>query len=181
MISSAAVDILAFWRAAGRDRWFTKDAAFDADIRARFLDIYRAAAAGDLAAWQASDDGALALAITLDQFPRNLFRNDPRAFDTDAMARAVATRALDRGVDLRLEPLLRPFLYLPLMHSETLADQNRSVTLYQALGDAGQLAYAREHRDIIARFGRFPHRNAVLGRATTPDEQAYLAGGGFSG
>lgn len=173
--------ILAFWREAGPDRWFTKDAAFDAAIRERFLAAYENAAKGGLAAWQATDDGALALTIVLDQFPRNLFRNDPRAFAADAMARAVATAAIDRGADRRVEHILRPFFYLPLMHSEVLADQERSVALYQALGDPEELTFAIDHRDIVTRFGRFPHRNAVLGRAATADEQAFLDAGGFSG
>lgn len=174
-------DILSFWRDAGYDRWFGKDDAFDARIHARFADLHHAAAAGHLDDWQSTDDGALALVIVLDQFPRNLFRGTPQAFATDAKARGIATRAIDRGADHRVDPQLRPFFYLPLMHAEHLDAQERCVALNQAYGDAKQLAFAIEHRDNIARFDRFPHRNAVLGRDTSPDEQAYLDGGGFKG
>lgn len=174
-------DILTFWREAGYQRWFAKSDAFDAEIRARFGDLRARAANDELADWAASDDGALALTIMLDQFPRNLFRGSAQAFATDASARTVATAAIDRGGDLRVDHTLRPFFYLPLMHSEALADQQRSVALYETYGDADQLTYAIDHRDIVARFGRFPHRNAVLGRATTSDEQAFLDDGGFKG
>jgi len=174
-------DVLAFWRAAGPDMWFKKDIAFDDDIRARFLATYQAAAAGKLAEWEQTPDGALALVIVLDQFPRNMFRGDPRTYAADPLARAVASRALERGFDHGLPDIDRQFLYLPLEHSETLADQDRCCALFAATGDADKLKWARAHADIIRRFGRFPHRNAVLGRATTPDEQAFLDGGGFAG
>lgn len=174
-------DILGFWREAGYDKWFGKDDAFDAAIHTRFAALWRTAAGGELASWEASDDGALALVIVLDQFPRNMFRGTPQAFSSDALARTVAARAMARGADARAEPALRQFFYLPLMHSEDLADQQACVVLYEALGDPHELEYAVEHRDIIARFGRFPHRNRALGRATTADEQAYLNSGGFSG
>jgi uncharacterized protein (DUF924 family) len=173
--------VLAFWRAAGRDKWFKKNDAFDAAIREQFLDTQQAAAAGQLAEWQTTPERALALTIVLDQFPRNIFRGSPRAFATDPLARTVAVRALDLGFDRAIAPELRAFFYLPLMHSETLADQERCVGLYEALGDAENLKFAREHADIVRRFGRFPHRNAVLGRATTAEEQAFLDAGGFSG
>jgi uncharacterized protein (DUF924 family) len=172
-------DVLAFWREAGTERWYTRDADFDATVRERFLDLWQEAAAGRLSSWEDSDDGALALVIVLDQFPRNMFRGDAKAFSTDALAREVAGRALARGVDQRTtEPLLQ-FLYLPFMHSEELADQVRCVELFH--GDSENLRYAEEHADIIRRFGRFPHRNRALGRTTTPEEQAYLDAGGFSG
>jgi uncharacterized protein (DUF924 family) len=174
-------DILTFWRDAGYDRWFKKDVAFDAEVRARFAGLWWQAANDELSDWEATDDGALALTIALDQFPRNLFRNDPRAFSTDTKARHVAARALDRGADARVDPVLKPFFYLPFMHSERLDDQDRCVTLYESLGEPEQLKFARIHRDIIAKFGRFPHRNPVLGRTMTPEEQAYLDAEGFSG
>jgi len=184
MTSSQAIatpdDVLAFWREAGPDRWFTKDAAFDESIRARFLATYEAAARGELAGWEASAEGSLALVIVLDQFPRNMFRGTARAFAADDRARWAANVALKRGYDLDVPEAERGFLFLPFMHSEDLADQNRCVELYRAAGDEN-LKYAERHRDIIRRFGRFPHRNAVLGRATTPDEQAFLDGGGFAG
>ena len=174
-------DILTFWREAGYDRWYSKDDAFDAKIRQRFLPTWQAAAAGKLSAWQDSDDGALALLIVLDQFPRNMFRDDARAFSTDALARQVADRAIARGVDQRIDAVMRQFIYLPFEHSESAIDQTRSVDLFHALGDAENLKYAEVHRDIIQRFGRFPHRNRVLGRMTTADEQVFLDGGGFAG
>jgi uncharacterized protein (DUF924 family) len=172
-------DILAFWREAGRDRWYEKDADFDADVRRRFLEVWRKAAAGALSSWETSDDGALALTIVLDQFPRNMFRGTAQVYASDGLAREVAGRALARGADARIEPDLREFIYMPFMHSEHLADQLRCVELFRNVPDS--LEYAERHADIIRRFGRFPHRNRVLGRATTPDEQAFLDAGGFSG
>jgi uncharacterized protein (DUF924 family) len=178
--AAAPQDVLAFWRAAGPDRWFTKDAAFDDDIRRRFLATYEAAAAGTLV-WDDTAEGALALLIVLDQFPRNMFRGSARAFAADPLAREAATRAIARGFDLAVAVAERSFFYLPFEHSETLADQERGVALNRARGDADALKWAELHADIIRRFGRFPHRNAVLGRATTADEQAFLDGGGFAG
>ncbi len=176
----APADVLAFWRAAGPDKWFNKDAALDAAIRARFLPTYEAAASGRLAQWEATPEGALALLLALDQFPRNMFRASARTFAADRLARAVADRALARGYDARFAMPERMFFYLPFEHSEDLADQERCVELNRASGDADSLKWALRHADIIRRFGRFPHRNAVLGRATTPEEQAFLDGGGFS-
>ena len=173
--------VLAFWRAAGPDKWFKKDTAFDDDIRTRFLATYEAAAAGQLLDWERTPDGALALTIVLDQFPRNMFRGSARAFAADAAARAVADRALARGFDAPMALHERQFFYLPFEHSEALADQERCCALFRATGDAELAKWAELHADIIRRFGRFPHRNAVLGRITTPDEQAFLDGGGFSG
>jgi uncharacterized protein (DUF924 family) len=176
----APADILAFWRDAGPKRWYTPDEAFDAEVRRRFLGLWQRAAAGELASWQGSDDGALALVIVLDQFPRNLFRDDIRTYASDAQAREVAHRAIDRGVDARIDPALREFLYLPFMHSEHLADQLRCIELSRAAGHTESLKWAEHHADIIRRFGRFPHRNRLMGRSTTPEEQAFLDEGGFS-
>ncbi|MHC4040134.1 DUF924 family protein [Bradyrhizobium sp. 23AC] len=173
--------ILAFWREAGRERWYKRDDAFDAEVRRRFLALWQKAVAGELASWEASDDGALALVIVLDQFPRNMFRGTPQAFASDAQARDVARRAIDRGVDARVDPVLLEFLYLPLMHSEHLPDQLHCVALFQNTENAENLKYAREHADIIQRFGRFPHRNRLLGRDSTEEEQAFLDKGGFAG
>jgi uncharacterized protein (DUF924 family) len=181
MTDISPADILTFWRAAGPKRWFNKDAAFDAEVRARFFAVWEAARDGRLKAWEDSDDGALALILVLDQFPRNLFRDDARAFSTDPEALALARRAVARGVDARVDPALRAFVYLPFMHSENLADQERCVALCRAVGLTDNIDFAVEHADIIRRFGRFPHRNRVLGRATTPEEAAFLAGGGFGG
>jgi uncharacterized protein (DUF924 family) len=173
-------DVLAFWRAAGPDKWFTKDSSFDDDIRSRFLATCEAAAARALG-WDDTPEGALALLIVLDQFPRNIFRGSARAFAADPLAREVATRAIARGFDQQVAVTERGFFYLPFEHSETLADQERAVALNRARGDADALKWAEMHADIIRRFGRFPHRNAVLGRTTTPEEQAFLNGGGFAG
>jgi uncharacterized protein (DUF924 family) len=150
-------------------------------VRGRFLDLWREAVAGQLSSWEDSDDGTLALVIVLDQFPRNMFRGDAKAFSSDALACEVAARALARGVDKRIQPPLLQFLYLPFMHSEELEDQIRCVLLFQAGDDPENLRYAEEHADIIRRFARFPHRNEALGRITTPEEQAFLDAGGFSG
>jgi uncharacterized protein (DUF924 family) len=174
-------EILTFWRTAGDARWYKRDDAFDASVRERFLSSWQKAVAGELSSWETTDDGALALVILLDQFPRNMFRDDPKAYSSDAQALEVAYRALARGADKRIEASLLQFLYLPFMHSEDLADQLRCVDLFRANDDTDNLRYAEEHADIIRRFGRFPHRNRVIGRATTPEEQAFLDGGGFSG
>jgi uncharacterized protein (DUF924 family) len=173
-------EVLSFWREAGPDRWFTRDEAFDNSIRECFLATYEAAARGELADWEATAEGALALVIVLDQFPRNMFRGEARTYAADALARAAANTALKRGYDLDVPEAERGFFFLPFMHSENLVDQNRCVELYRAAGDEN-LKYALEHRDIIRRFGRFPHRNAILGRTSSPEEQAFLAEGGFAG
>lgn len=173
--------ILAFWREAGRERWYKRSDAFDAEVRRRFLALWQRAVAGQLASWEDSDEGALALIIVLDQFPRNMFRGTPEAFASDPLAREVARRAIDRGVDRRIDPILLEFLYLPLMHSEHLPDQLHCVALFENTDNAENLKYAREHADIIQRFGRFPHRNRLLGRDSTAEERAFVEGGGFAG
>lgn len=178
-------DIVGFWRNAGPKRWFAKSSAFDEAIRLKFEPVHHAAARGAYDAWADSAEGALALLILLDQFPRNLWRGSGHAFATDPKARRIAEQAIAAGFDRQVEPLMRPFFYLPFEHSETLADQDRSVALCEGLmadtGDADTLKWAHLHRDIIVRFGRFPHRNACLGRDTTAEEQAFLDEGGFKG
>jgi len=173
--------ILAFWCDAGRERWYKRNDAFDAELRQRFLPLWQTAAAGGLAPWEDSDDGALALVIVLDQFPRNMFRGTPQAFASDAQALDVARRAIARGADARIDPVLLEFLYMPLMHSEHLPDQLHCLALFENTDNPESLKSAQEHADIIQRFGRFPHRNRVLGRDSTADEQAFLDGGGFAG
>jgi uncharacterized protein (DUF924 family) len=177
----APQDVLAFWRGAGPERWFKKDPAFDAEIAARFLSTYERAVAGDLSAWEATAEGALALVIVLDQLPRNMFRGQARTYAADTMARDIAGRALARGLDRAVPSADRRFFYLPLMHSEDLPDQEHCVALARAYGDDEFTKYAEQHADIVRRFGRFPHRNALLGRATTPAEQEFLDAGGFAG
>jgi uncharacterized protein (DUF924 family) len=174
-------DVLAFWQAAGPQKWFKKDPAFDAEIAARFSAVWQDAADGKLAQWEATPQGALALVIVLDQLPRNMFRGSARTYQVDAIARAAADRALARGFDQQVPPPERQFFYLPFMHSESLPDQERCVDLARRYGDDEFTKYAERHADIVRRFGRFPHRNALLGRATTPEEQAFLDDGGFSG
>jgi uncharacterized protein (DUF924 family) len=176
-----AADILAFWRAAGDKRWFKQDDAFDAELRKSFAAVYEDAAAGRLGGWENTADSALALVIVLDQFPRNMYRNTARAFAADALARAIAERAIARGFDQQVAVPERMFFYLPFEHSEDLKDQERSIALMRSTGDADLVKWAELHADIIRRFGRFPHRNGVLGRTTTAEEQAFLDGGGFKG
>jgi uncharacterized protein (DUF924 family) len=160
--------------------WFAKSDAFDAAFIARFADAHQAAARGQLDHWLADAEGTLALLVLLDQFPRNAWRNNPHMLATDGQALAVAKKAVQAGFDQQVEAPLRPFFYLPFMHSEVLAEQERSVELNAAL-DANTQRFAVLHRDIVARFGRFPHRNKLLGRETTAEEQKYLDEGGFSG
>ncbi len=184
--------IRAFWYAEGRDTyrpiWFQKIDAFDAEIRTRFGALIRPAREGAFDDWAASPEGALSLMILLDQFPRNVFRGNAEAFASDAHARALARRlVLEQRFDLRLGAYERPFLYLPFEHSEAMADQDLSVALFEGLRDIahharpnGAIDYAWRHRVVIQEFGRFPHRNAALGRVSSPAEQAWLAaGGGF--
>jgi uncharacterized protein (DUF924 family) len=178
---ATAAEVVRFWTEAGPGHWFNKDDAFDAEIRRRFLATHEAAAAGKLADWESTAEGALALLILLDQFPRNMFRGSARAFATDPQARAITAGALLRGFDAQLPANLRGFFYLPFEHSEDMADQDRGIALYTAAGDTDGLKWAKTHHDIVSRFGRFPHRNAVLGRATTPEEAAFLDDGGFAG
>jgi len=174
-------DVVIFWVNAGPKAWFSKSEALDSEIRQRFETMHHAAARGELDGWADTPEGALALLLLLDQFPRNMFRGSPHAFATDPLARRAARDAVDRGFDARVDPELRQFFYLPFEHSERLEDQEHGVTLCTASGDADLVKWANIHRDIIARFGRFPHRNASLGRTTTEDEQAFLDGGGFAG
>ena len=174
-------DVIAFWREAGPRKWFGAGAAFDTQIQERFGETHLIAARGELADWENTAEGALALLLLTDQFPRNLYRHSAHAFATDAMAREIADRALARGFDARTAADLRAFFYLPFEHHEDAASQARSVALFETLGDKLGLEYAKLHADLIARFGRFPQRNAALGRISTPEEIAYLAQGGFAG
>ncbi len=173
--------IVDFWREAGPQRWFEKDDAFDETIRQRYGDLYEMAARGDLDHWADDANGALALIILLDQFPRNMFRGTPLAFATDAKALEIARLALSRGDHEVVAEDVNQFLAMPLMHSETHADQEECVAWMERIGDPDNEKFAREHRDIIARFGRFPHRNAILGREPSEEEQAFLNEGGFAG
>lgn len=177
---SAIADILEFWRQAGLQQWFAKDEAFDRACRERFANLHLAAAGRQCDAWAETADGTLALLILLDQFPRNAFRGTAHMFATDGLALMFARRGLAACHDTTLMDDCRLCFYLPFTHSEELADQDLAVKLRRALGSRLERR-AVEHREIIRRFGRFPHRNALLGRETTPEEAEFLASGGFAG
>lgn len=179
-------ELLDFWLSVrARPLWFEKDAAFDEEIRRRFADWIPPAAQGRLAEWERTPESCLALLVLLDQFPRNLFRTSPRAFMHDPAARLVAGRAIARGHDQAVPLDCRFFFYLPYEHSENLEEQRQSLTLFRRWVEAhegaaraeaeDQFRYVLRHHEIIERFGRFPHRNAILGRASTPQELAFLA------
>jgi uncharacterized protein (DUF924 family) len=174
-------DVLAFWRALGPDKWFTRDADVDAAIIHRYLPTFQNAAAGELSDWGDTAKGALALILVLDQFPRNMFRGTARAFAADQLARGAAARAIAHRFDRAFATRERRFFYIPFMHSEDLDDQERCIRLCRDADDPEGATHAEIHADVIRRFGRFPHRNAALGRTTTPDEQAFLDAGGFAG
>lgn len=175
-------DILDFWFAAGHAKWFAKDDAFDAEIRRRFGETQVAAGEGKLDDWMKDAQGALALLIVLDQFSRNLYRDDHRAWVNDGKALALARDAISRRMDVEVPVIARQWFYLPFMHAEDMAVQEESLRYHSTrLEDADVLRFAEIHADIIRRFGRFPHRNAVLGRVSTPEEESFLAEGGFAG
>jgi uncharacterized protein (DUF924 family) len=168
-------DVLRFWfDELGRKLWFVKDDAIDAAIRERFAALIDELAVGDIEDAVSLPDRALASVIVLDQFPRNIYRGTPRAFENDGLARAIAKLAVALGLDQRISAERRIFLYLPFEHSEAVADQYRSVELISSLGDDEYTRYAQAHCDVVARFGRFPHRNAILDRASTDEETVFL-------
>ena len=173
--------VVAFWKEAGPAKWFAKDDAFDAEFRRRFHDAHVAAARRELDGWAETAEGALALLILLDQFPRNSFRGTGHAFATDPLARMFALQALDAGMDREVENDLRRFFYLPLQHAEDRALQDRQLALFQTMERPADDRWAAHHHAVIARFGRFPPRNAALGRETTAEERAFLEADGFRG
>jgi uncharacterized protein (DUF924 family) len=174
-------DVVGFWKDAGPAKWFAKDDAFDAVFRQRFEHGHMMAARRELDPWAETPEGSLALLILLDQFPRNVFRDTGHAFATDPLARHFAVMALDASLDQLVENDLRRFFYLPLQHAEDIALQERQVALFQAIERPADDRWAEHHHGVIARFGRFPHRNRALGRETTPEEQAFLDEDGFRG
>jgi uncharacterized protein (DUF924 family) len=191
-VPSRAGEVLDFWFGREgdpeygqfRNEWFRKDPEFDARVTARFADLYEEAAAGELGSWRDNAESCLALVIVLDQFPRNMFRGDGRTHAEDDRALGASAYAVEHALDRELPAFQRMFLYMPFMHSENVADQRRSVELFERLaGEEGApdvVSYAVAHRDIVERFGRFPHRNEILGRETTPEEAAFLTTEGSS-
>lgn len=189
---SQANTILDFWFGSpeqasygkARQAWFIKRPEFDLEVRSRFISDYEQAAAGMLDEWKNSPLSCLALILLLDQFPRNMFRNTMQAFATDWQALSTAEYAIAQGYDRDLLPVQRWFIYCPFEHSENLEDQNRSVALFEQLSDdpdsADAISYAIRHREVILRFGRFPHRNVILGRPSTPEEEEFLKQPGSS-
>jgi uncharacterized protein (DUF924 family) len=181
-----AREVLEFWfgprgsadYGQARKEWFVKDPAFDEQIRARFGALHARAQAGELKSWEDDPDGLLALTVLFDQFSRNMYRDTPRAFASDAQALACARKMVERGWDMDLPPVVRAFVYLPYEHSEHLVNQDEGLRLFQRVLDdpaqAETVEWARKHREVIRRFGRFPHRNAILGRESTPEEEAFL-------
>lgn len=179
-IDPRSAEVVRFWTDAGEEAWFEKNKAFDERFHDTFLELHYQAAARELDGWMEHPESALALMILLDQFPRNAFRGTGHMFATDPLARMYARIAIARGHDRHFEGLLPAFFYLPFEHSEDMEDQKLSVKLFTPMGDE-MLKYADIHLDIIARFGRFPHRNRSLGRASTDEELKFLADGGFAG
>ncbi len=178
---SDAASVLEFWQNAGPKTWFSKSDAFDTSIKQQFGALHEKAAANELSSWESQPDSVLALILILDQFSRNLFRNDARAFAQDELCLKITKSALSLEFDTKVDPSVKQFFYMPLMHSESILDQRHCVSLFHAANLPDNLKYAILHRDIIERFGQFPHRNSVLGRPTSPAERAFLDGGGFSG
>ncbi len=182
---SSPHDVIECWLRHGPEAWFSRNEALDAEIEADYADLHFKASRCELSVWEETPEGTLALLLLLDQFPRNLFRGSAHSYATDPLARTTAHRALAKGFDKSVEPVLRPFFYLPFEHSEEMEDQRFSVSLFakhrDETGDAEPLKWAIVHLELIERFGRFPHRNAALGRQTTAEEQAYLDNDGFKG
>lgn len=178
---SDAASVLEFWLDAGPKTWFSKSDTFDASIKQQFGALHEKAASNELSDWENEPDSALALILILDQFSRNLFRNDARAFAQDALCLRITKSALSHEFDRKVDPPVKQFFYMPFMHSESIIDQRHCVSLFHAAGFLENLKFAILHRDIIERFGQFPHRNSVLGRPTSPAERSFLDGGGFSG
>jgi uncharacterized protein (DUF924 family) len=174
-VSESHQSIVKFWFSDKvRPLWFQSTVEFDDEIRERFESVWQQAATGKLDSWAETPEGALALVIILDQLPLNMYRGDPMSFSTEVKSRDIASVAIEQNFDTELSGEQKAFLYMPFMHSESMQDQDKSVALYEAAGLENNLKFAHHHRDIIRRFGRFPHRNNILGRASTQAEIAYL-------
>lgn len=179
---STAEEVLAFWLdEVGPGGWYKADDTLDAKVREQFAEVWERAAEGGLSLWLTYPNGTLAYILVTDQFPRNMWRGEPESFALDSAALAAAKSAISRGWDKRIDPPARQFFYLPLMHSENLCDQDRCVRLFHTRMPeaADNLLHARAHREVIRRFGRFPHRNATLQRETGPEEAEFLENGGY--
>jgi uncharacterized protein (DUF924 family) len=175
LVGMSAENVIEFWFSeTTKPLWFKSTTKFDMELKQIFLPVYQAAVAGQLTNWKYTPAGALALVILLDQIPLNIFRGEPASFATEHAAREFASCAIASGFDREYTSEQKVFLYMPFMHSENLNDQVRSVELYEKAGLSANLRYAQHHQEIIRRFGRFPHRNTILGRASTSEEQAYL-------
>lgn len=181
MTDTTPRDVLDFWFEAGPKKWFAKGDAFDAEISKKFRHVHEIARGGGRDEWAQTPDGMLALIILLDQFPRNMYRGSPDMFAADAKALTLTKEALARGIDGEVPEAVRQFIYMPLMHSERIDDQEKCVELIVAADLKENIAFAEDHRDIVARFGRFPHRNQVLERSSSDEEKVFLADGGFAG
>jgi len=174
-LSESPQSIVEFWFSDKvQPLWFQSTPEFDAELRDRFETVWQAAEQGRLDDWAETPEGALALVILFDQIPLNIYRGDALCFATEAKSREISTLAIERSDDAQLTDDQKAFLYMPLMHSESMTDQDKAVALYEAAGLAGNLKFAQHHRDIVHRFGRFPHRNTILGRQSTEAELAYL-------
>jgi uncharacterized protein (DUF924 family) len=174
-------DVLDFWFDAGAKKWFAKSDEFDAEIVEKFQQVHEIARGCGRDSWAETTDGMLALIILLDQFPRNMYRDSPDMFAADAKALTLAKEAVVRGIDGEVPEAARQFIYMPFMHSERIDDQKKCVELFAAAGLKDNIAFAEDHRDIVVRFGRFPHRNQVLERSSSAEETAFLKDGGFAG
>jgi len=168
-------DILTFWFSDKVEPlWFNSTPEFDSELKEQFEELYVAALAGNLSDWQNSAEGSVALVVILDQFPLNMYRGSPESFGGEAKAREIAKDAINKGFDSQINDVQKAFLYMPLMHSENIDDQDLSVSLFEAAGLKENLRFAKHHRDIVKRFGRFPHRNKILGRTSSQAELEYL-------
>ena len=175
MIDNSAKSVINFWfNEISPEKWWLKDSVFDEKIKSRFLDLHQAATKAELFSWRNTPQGRLAEIIVLDQFSRNIYRDNSQAFASDALALVLAQEAVSLGADMKVAENMRSFFYLPYMHSESLIIHQQAVSLYEKLGNASSLTFEIKHQDIIKRFGRYPHRNAILARASTAEEVAFL-------
>ena len=171
-------DIIDFWFAEeNKSLWFNSSPLFDSELKEQFEDTYIAACEGELSAWEDSAEGLLALVILLDQFPLNMYRGDAKCFSTEQRSREISLKSIEKGLDKKLSNEQKSFLYMPFMHSEEISDQDKAISLFEEAGLKENARFAHHHRDIVQRFGRFPHRNSILDRENTDAEKNYLVSG----